>query len=255
MNLEDRTILITGGSAGIGLGLAQQFLALGNKVIITGRNQARLDAAAAAHPGLHTVQCDAANIEQVRALGQRMASEFPGLDVLINNAGVFDFHNLTTGTEDLAGLTRELDINVAGPIRTISVLIDQLRANKGTIVNVSSGLAYVPLQAAPVYCATKAALHSYTLTLRQQLKGQVEVVELMPPAVRTELTSDLPDDAGFAIMTVDELMRATMAGLRAGAAEIRPGQANQLHWMSRLAPGFIQGQLEKGSAALVPTAH
>ena len=254
MKLSGRTILVTGGSAGIGLAFAAKFLELGNTVIITGRTQSKLDAAKAAHPELHTIQCDAADPEAVLALGERVDADFPQLDVLMTNAGVFIYRNLTTKADDLVSLTSELDINVAGPIRTVSVLVDRLKANKGTIINVSSGLAYVPLQCAPIYCATKAALHSYTIALRQQLEGQVEVIELLPPAVKTELTADLPDDAGFAIITVQQLLDGTFPKLRSGAAEIRPGQASQLHWMSRIAPGFINGQLAKGSAALVPKA-
>ena len=117
----------------------------------------------------------------------------------------------------------------------------------------SSGLAFVPIQLSPIYCATKAALHSYTIALRQQLKDLgVEVIELMPPAVRTDLTADLPDDGDFKIITTEQLMKETFKGLRSGREEIRPGQANQLHWMSRIAPAFINAQLEKGSKALVP---
>lgn len=254
MDLTGRTILITGGSAGIGLAFAKTFVELGNEVIITGRSQAKLDAAKAETPALHTIQCDAADPAAVRALGDRIDADFPKLDVLFNNAGTFIFRNLTKDTDDLVELTRELDINVAGPIRTISVLVERLIANRGAIVNVSSGLAFVPLQAGPIYCATKAALHSYTLSLRQQLEGKVHVVELMPPAVHTDLTSDLPQDGEFAIITTEQLLAETIPALRKGKTEIRPGQANQLHWMSRIAPGFINGQLAKGSVDLIPQA-
>lgn len=254
MELSGRTILITGGSAGIGLAFARTFVELGNTVIITGRSQAKLDRAKAEVPALHTIACDAADPEAVRALGQRIDADFPQLDVLFNNAGVFDYRNLTTASDDLVELTRELDINIAGPIRTVSVLVERLTANAGTIVNVSSGLAFVPLQCAPIYCATKAALHSYTTTLRQQLEGRVKVVELMPPAVHTELTADLPADGDFAVITTEQLLAETLPALRKGADEIRPGQSNQLHWMSRIAPGFINAQLAKGGAGLVPPA-
>jgi len=254
MDLSQRHILITGGSSGIGLAFARRFLQLGSQVLITGRNQAKLDAAAAANPGLQTFACDASNIDDLRALAAHVDTHFGKLDLLFNNAGVFTFHNVTTGTDDLLGLTREIDINLSGAIRTVSVLVDRLVENKGVIVNVSSGLAFVPLQAAPVYCATKAGLHSYTVSLRQQLAGKVKVVELMPPAVKTVLTEDLPEDGGFAMLTTEELVAATVPALVAGREEIRPGQSNQLHWMSRIAPGFIQGQLAKGSAELVPRA-
>ena len=254
MNLTGRTILVTGGSAGIGLAFAERFVALGNTVIITGRSQTKLDAAKAKVPELHTIQCDAADPDAVRELGRRVDAEFPQLDVLMNNAGVFIYRNLQKDAGDLVEMTRELDINVAGPIRTVSVLVERLIANRGTIINVSSGLAFVPLVCAPVYCATKAALHSYTLTLRQQLQGKVHVVELMPPAVKTDLTADLPDDGGFAIITTEQLLAESIPALQKGREEIRPGQSNQLHWMSRIAPGFINGQLYNGGAPLIPEA-
>jgi uncharacterized oxidoreductase len=253
MKLDGNTILITGGSGGIGLALAKEFVALGNKVIITGRNTAKLEAARNEVPGLETIQSDAADPDAVKALAAQIDERFPEMNVLLNNAGVFIPRNHTAPANDLAELTTELDINVAGPIRTVSVLIDRLKANRGTIINVSSGLAFVPIQLGPIYCATKAALHSYTISLRQQLKDHgVEVIELMPPAVHTEMTADLPGDGDFKIITIEQLMKETFQGLRAGREEIRPGQANQLHWMSRIAPGFINAQLEKGSKALVP---
>ena len=253
MELTGHKILITGGSAGIGLALAEKFSELSNEIIITGRSQAKLDAAKKAHPEWWTIQCDAADPKAIAELAATIERDHPTTDVLVNNAGVFQFRNLTTPSKDLAGLTKEIDINLSGPIRTISALIGVITKNKGTIINVSSGLAYVPIQCAPIYCATKAAIHSYTISLRYQLQSAgVEVVELMPPAVKTEMTSELPEDGDFKLITTQELIDATMKGLRAGKTEIRPGQANQLQFMSRLAPGFIKGQLAKGSASLVP---
>lgn len=256
MKLSGNTILITGGSSGIGLSLAKKFLEIGNSVIITGRSTDKLDRARQEEPKLHTIQSDASDPQAVRALADTIASEHPALNVLINNAGVMSHMNLSEPAQDLEKLTAEVDINIAGPIRTISVLIERLKKNRGTIINVSSGLAFVPLQSAAVYCGTKAAIHLYTIGLREQLKSHgVEVIELMPPAVKTDLTDNLPEDGGFKIMTTDELTEATFKGLRAGKEEIRPGQANQLHWMSRIAPGFIQGQMAKGSAGLVPAVE
>ncbi|MEM7436759.1 MAG: SDR family NAD(P)-dependent oxidoreductase [Myxococcota bacterium] len=253
MKLTGNTMLITGGSAGIGLALAQKFAELGNDVIVTGRNAEKLEAAKAASSRITTVQSDAGDPEQIKALATQMREQHPKLNVLINNAGVMFHRNLSVPTDDLTGLTAELDINVAGPIRLVSAFIEQLKANKGTIINVSSGLAFVPLHSAPIYCATKAAIHSYSVSLRQQLAREgVEVVELMPPAVRTEMLGEVPDEGGFQILTTDQLVQATIKGLESGRHEIRPGQANQLHWMSRIAPGFINAQLEKGSKSLIP---
>jgi uncharacterized oxidoreductase len=253
MKLQGNTILITGGSAGIGLAMAKKFVSLGNKVIVTGRNADKLEAARKETPALEIIRSDAADPGAVQALAAELGDRFPEMNVLVNNAGVMIPRNHTGPSGDLVALTAELDINLAGPIRMVSVLIDRLKANRGTIINVSSGLAFVPLQLSPIYCATKAALHSYTMSLRQQLKDEgVEVIELMPPAVHTELTADMPDDGDFKILTTDELIEGTVKGLRAGKLEIRPGQANQLYWMSRIAPGFINAQLEKGSKSMVP---
>jgi uncharacterized oxidoreductase len=252
MELNGNTILITGGSSGIGLALAKKFVELSNTVIVTGRSEERLEAAKQEVPALHIIRCDAADPQALKALASTIDQEHPELNVLFNNAGVMLFRNLSHAAPDLSELTVELDINLAGPIRTVSVLVETLKRNRGAIVNVSSGLAFVPLPAAAIYCATKAALHSYTCSLRQQLRSHgVEVIELAPPAVKTNL-AQLPEDESVKVITTDELVEATIKGLRAGVQEIRPGQANQLHWMSRIAPRFIAEQLAKGSAKMIP---
>jgi uncharacterized oxidoreductase len=147
-----------------------------------------------------------------------------------------------------------MEINVGGVIRTTSALIDLLTANQGTVINVSSLLAFVPVPAMPIYSASKAAVHSYTQSLRFQLEDSgVEVIELMPPAVRTDMTSEF-DEAGISTISTDELVKQTIAALRADKSEIRPGQANQAAFMRRLAPNFINRQLWRASKALVPAA-
>jgi uncharacterized oxidoreductase len=254
MKLTGRTILITGGSAGIGLAFALKFVELGNEVIVTGRRQGVLDAVKAQHPKLHTIQSDVGNPAEIAALASRVKRDFPKLDVLMNNAGVGVPQNLTTSVDDLNGLLGEVEINVGGVIRTTAALIDLLAANHGTVINVSSALAFVPVPAMPIYSATKAAVHSYTQSLRFQLEGSgVEVIELMPPAVRTDMTSEF-DQAGISTITTEELVKQTIAALRAGKQEIRPGQSNLLAFMRRLAPNFINRQLWKASKALVPAA-
>ena len=188
MKLTGRTILITGGSAGIGLAFALEFLKLGNQVIVTGRRQEVLDALKAEHPELYAIRSDIADPAQVASLAAGLKRNFPKLDVLMNNAGIAVTRNLKVPADDLAGLPAEMDVNVSGVIRTTSALIDILTANRGTVINVSSALAFVPVPAMPIYSATKAAVHSYTQSLRFQLEESgVEVIELMPPAVKTDL--------------------------------------------------------------------
>jgi uncharacterized oxidoreductase len=254
MKLIDRTILITGGSAGIGLAFALKFLELGNTVIVTGRRQAVLDQVKAEYPALHVIRSDVADPDQIAALAERMRSEFPALDVLVNNAGISRYRNLSVAEPDAADLMTEMNVNLGGVVRMTSALIALLRANKGTLINVSSALAYVPLPCLPIYCATKAAIHSYTQSLRFQLEDtDVEVIELMPPAVKTEMTAGLPDK-GMTLITTDKLVELSIASLKRGALEIRPGQSAQLALLRRLAPNFINRQLWKAAKPLVPAA-
>lgn len=253
MKLTGRTILITGGSAGIGLAFALKFVELGNEVIVTGRRQAVLDDVKAKYPKLHTIQSDVADPAQIATLAARVTADFPKLDVLMNNAGIMIYKNLKAPAADPTGLMAEMNINVGGVIGMTSAFIGILTANKGTVINVSSALAFVPLPSAPIYSATKAAIHSYTQSLRFQLEETgVEVIELMPPAVKTDLTGDLPEGDGITLMTTDELVKQSFASFKAGALEIRPGQSKQLALMRRLAPDFINARFWKVSKKLVP---
>jgi uncharacterized oxidoreductase len=253
MKLTGRTILVTGGSTGIGLAFALKFLELGNQVTVTGRRQSALDDLKRIHPKVQTIQSDVADPAQIAALARRMKAEYPKLDVLMNNAGIMLHKNLRAPATDLEGLTTEMNVNVGGVIRTTSAFIDILAANKGTVINVSSALAFVPLPSAPVYCATKAAVHSYTQSLRFQLEGTgVDVIELMPPGVNTDLSADLAKGDGFTLLTTDELVKQSFASLKRGALEVRPGQAKLLALMRRIAPDYINRQLWKASKTLVP---
>src|SRR3954453_14530766 len=252
MKLTGRTILITGGSAGIGLAFALKFLELGNEVIVTGRRQAVLDQVKAKYPKLHAIQSDVADPSQIVALATRGKANLPKLVVLINNAGILPYKNLKASAPDLTGLMAEMNINVGRVVGMTSALIAVLKGNKGTVINVSSGLAFVPLPAAPIYSATKAAIHSYTQSLRFQLEETgVEVIEIMPPAVKTAMTTELAEGGGT-VITTDELVKQSFALLKAGALEIRPGQSRQLAFLRRLAPDFINGKLWKMSKKLVP---
>jgi uncharacterized oxidoreductase len=219
---------------------------------VTGRRQKVLEDVKAKHPNLHTIQSDVADPAQIAALAAHVKADFPKLDVLMNNAGIMLYKNLRAPATDLAGLMAEVNINLGGVITTTSAFVDILTANKGTVINVSSALAFVPLPAAPIYSATKAAIHSYTQSLRFQLEESgVEVIELMPPGVKTDMTTELAE-GGVTVITTEELVKQSFVALRTGAVEIRPGQSKQLAFMRRLAPDFINGQLWKASKKLVP---
>jgi uncharacterized oxidoreductase len=249
MNLEGNTILITGGTRGIGLQMAREFLKRNNAVIVTGRDPATLDRAKKELPGLHALQSDVSQVADIEALHAHVAAHFPNLNVLVNNAGEMRTINLHDDGPSLDDLTREIDINFKGPVRMTKRFLPDLKERpRAAIVNVSSGLAFVPLPINPIYCATKAAMHSFTLSLRAQLKGtKVEVFELAPPATATDLLGDpnSPDLKGVPVMKVEDMVRRFLEGMGKDELEICPGPARSLKLMSRLAPKFILAQLSK----------
>ncbi|HET6249064.1 MAG TPA: SDR family NAD(P)-dependent oxidoreductase [Tepidisphaeraceae bacterium] len=189
MNFTNNTILITGGGSGIGRALAEAFHKAGNQVIIAGRRQKVLDEVIAANPGMKAITLDIEEPGDVRATAAKLGQQFPKLNVLINNAGVMKPENLQAPDENLADAAAMITTNLLGPMRLIAALLPLLkRQPRSTIMNVSSGLAFLPLAMTPTYCATKAALHSYTESLRWQLRQtNTEVIELIPPYVQTEL--------------------------------------------------------------------
>ena len=249
MNLSNQTILITGGTSGIGLELAKQLTKMKNKIIITGRDQKKLDQAKKLLPQIETFQSDVSDPNSIRQLFEKVTKQFPDLNILINNAGIMRTINLHDKDGSLEDLTREIEINLNGPIRMAKQFLPHLKTKaNAAIVNVSSGLAFVPLPMSPVYCATKAGLHSFSQSLRVQLKNtNVKVIELAPPATQTELLGDFnaEDMKGVSIMKVEDMVAFAIKGMKNGHLEIRPGQSNQLKVMSRLAPEFILKQMSK----------
>jgi uncharacterized oxidoreductase len=188
MNLSGNTILITGGGSGIGRGLAEAFHALGNQVIIAGRRRGMLNETTQANPGMRSLIVDMEDPAAVARFAAQAVEQFPSLNVLINNAGIMRGEKLTAQHEDLADAEAIVATNLLGPIRLTAALLPHLQTRSSTIINVSSGLAFVPLVFTPTYCATKAAIHSYSQSLRYQLRlTSVEVVELAPPYVQTNL--------------------------------------------------------------------
>lgn len=223
MELNGRVVLVTGGGSGIGLALATRFLAAGSRVIICGRRESALRAAAAAHPGLITRVCDVSDEGERVALAAWVAEEHPDLDVLVNNAGVQRRVRLTE-PEPWSATHGEIAVNFDAAVHLALLLLPHLQTRpRAAILNVTSGLAFAPIAAMPIYCATKAALHSFTLSLRHQLAGStVRVIEIIPPAVDTDLGG--PGLHTFGV-PLDEFADAAMARLVAGEVEIAYGSA------------------------------
>ena len=246
MKLKGRTVLITGGASGIGLELASELLRRGNTVIITGRQQGKLDAAKLALPAVLTFQSDVTDPVAIKTLHHRLLGAFPNLDTLINNAGIM--RNLDmNGNRDLQDVTREIETNLSGPVRMIQQFLPHLKTRKrALIVNISSGLAFVPLPVSPMYCATKAAIHSFTQSLRVQLNGTgITVIEVAPPGVETDLfrgefAKEMEGQKG---MDVKVFVQKAVAGIERGKLEIRPGLSNVLRTMSRVAPQLMLKQM------------
>jgi uncharacterized oxidoreductase len=248
MKLEGRTILITGGTSGIGFEMATQLIARRNTVLITGRDRRKLEEAKSALPDVHIFQSDASKPEDIQALRQRVTAEFPACDTLINNAGIMRNLNVNE-PRSLTDVTRELDINLNGPVQMVQEFLPHLKSRPNAlIVNVSSGLAFVPFPLSPIYSAAKAGMHAFTRCLRVQLKGSnVTVVELAPPGVETKLfrgefETEMRGQKG---MAVDVLVAKAIAGIEADKTEIRPGLSNVLYFMSRLVPALPFGQMAK----------
>ncbi|WP_447930064.1 SDR family oxidoreductase [Sphingopyxis fribergensis] len=202
MKTTGNTILVTGGGSGIGLALAQRWHDAGNKVIVTGRNAAKLEAAIAGRPNMSAVSLDVTDAAAIAAFAKDIVASHPALNVLVNNAGIMNAEDVSA-KRDLAQAEATVVTNILGPIRLIDALVDHLAARADSaIVNVTSGLAFVPFPKAPTYSATKAAIHSYSVALRIQLEAKVEVIELAPPAVRTDLTPGQSTREGY--MPLDE---------------------------------------------------
>jgi uncharacterized oxidoreductase len=195
MQMTGNTILITGGGSGIGRGLAEAFHQLGNQVIIAGRRAAYLEETVAANPGMEFLTLDVEDPAAIRAFAADVVAKFPALNVLVNNAGIMRSEKLLAQQDDLADAEAMVAINLLGPIRLTAALLPQLQQQAhAAIMNVSSGLAFVPLAPTPTYCATKAALHSYSQSLRYQLKNTaIEVLEIIPPYVQTHLAHGADD--------------------------------------------------------------
>jgi len=238
MKLNKKTALVTGGGSGIGLAISKELLASGVRVVISGRNKIKLENAKQQFPNLEIEECDITNTEQIKSLVKTLEEKYGGIDLLINNAGVFEQVDYTKQIDSFDLQEHEINVDFTSPLRVIHYFLPMLKSREeAAVINVSSALAYVPLSLAPVYCASKAALHSWTRSFRYQMANtKIKVFELMPPLVETEMVGDFK---GQKMMKPERLAKDFIKGLLTDKLEITPGQSSQLKMMSRLMPNFI----------------
>jgi uncharacterized oxidoreductase len=231
MQLALNTVLITGGASGIGFALAERFLQAGSDVLICGRRHDRLRAVQDKHPQIKTRACDVAKASDRLVLFEWAVRECPGLNVLVNNAGIQRYTQLTK-SEAWEDVHQEIAINLEAPVHLSRLFIPHLlKQARPVLVNVTSGLAFIPRAAVPIYSATKAALRSFTLSLRHQLAStSIQVVEIVPPAVNTDLEG--PGLHTFGV-PLDGFADAVMAGLHVGDREITYGFSHEASRASR----------------------
>jgi uncharacterized oxidoreductase len=248
MELTNNTILITGGTSGFGYEFASRLLALNNTVIITGRDQAKLDLTKKKLPAVHIFQSDVSKAEDITLLYKNVTMQFPQLNIIINNAGEMRKIDLQDESIDLDNIVREININLSGPIRMVQAFLPHLKTKgNAAIVNVTSGLALVPFPLSPIYGATKSGLRSYTKSLRVQLKNTgIKVFELVAPGSNTPLNDKFAGDVDESMMMDPvKLIDVAIKGLQSDKLEIYPGIAKVMNILSRIAPWVIFNQMSK----------
>jgi uncharacterized oxidoreductase len=252
MNTRGNTILITGGGSGIGLALARAFLARGNTVIACGRNAARLQAVRSDLPDLETVVCDINDEDDRHRLRKWVEERHPELNVLVNNAGVAHHMDFAADSIDTGVLQREVATNFLAPVHLVSGFLPLLqRQPSAAIINVTAVLAHAPIASMPVYSATKAALRSFTRSLRRQLgNGPVRVIEMVPPVIDTAMQRDLHVPK----LDPDTFAERVLARLARGDQDIHVGQAKAFQLGVRLAPELLFEMLNRTVERSSPAA-
>jgi uncharacterized oxidoreductase len=252
MQTTQNTVLITGGSSGIGLAMAETFIKAGNDVLICGRRESKLFEAKQRLPQLHIRVCDLAKKSEREELYHWATTEFPGINMLFNNAGIQKEIDFLTGATGLNDDESEIEINLTASIHLSALFIPHFlqQQKECAVVNITSGLAFIPLKIVPVYCATKAALHTFSISLRSQLaKTNVRVFEIAPPIVKTELHREAKarkqSQRGIPASAVAQ---ATVNALKNNRYETIVGQAKVLKAASQIAPGFFHNLLNKIAA-------
>ena len=240
METKNNTILITGGATGIGFSLAETLINAGNKVIICGRREGKLKEAKDKLPQIQVKVCDVSREKERESLLNWVKDNFRDLNVLINNAGIQRMVNLKKGTQDLFSDENEVETNLIAPIHLSAYFIPLLlRKKESAIINVSSGLGFVPIASMPVYCATKAAIHSFTVSLRYQLRDtSIKVFEIVPPAVDTELGKGTAEegDQEYRGIPPSEVAKAALTAMANNEYEIVVGEAKGLVMGARTNP-------------------
>jgi uncharacterized oxidoreductase len=238
MDLRNDTIIVTGGTSGIGLEMAEQLSAEGNTVIVTGRDPERLRLLGQTHPELRTYSVEVTDLASVEEFSAAVLADFPGVNVLINNAGLM--HPISFQTAGARGITDEINVNLIGPVLvTQSFLPHLLKQQEAGIVNVTSGIAYFPFDKAPLYSASKLGLHSYTQSLRAQLKGtNVRVFELAPPRTTKPMFNGSEEDNRevdrIPKMPIATVVATMIAGIRKNRTLILPGLSKLLRVLGKI---------------------
>jgi uncharacterized oxidoreductase len=242
MDLKNSTILITGGTSGIGLELVKQLTQQGSTIIVTGRKQEALNETKRRFPQVHLFQSDVSDPQDIKRLYKEVTQQFPDLNMIVNNAGEMRLLDVQDASKDLENITREIDTNLTGTIRMVHQFLPHLMMRpSAAIVNVSSAIAFMPYSTAPVYSASKAGVHAYSQALRLQLsKTSVKVFELVPPGVNTNLQNDwvLPPNPSQ-MMDVDKLVGVAIKGLLNDTPEIKPLLVGVIKFLSRLLPNQL----------------
>jgi len=243
MKTNGNTILITGGATGIGFALTEAFVKEGNDVIICGRREHKLKDAKSKLPQIHTRVCDLSKEKEREALYNWIESNFQDINVLVNNAGIQRMIDFTKGISELSDGENEIGINLTAPVHLSAYFIPELLKRKeSAIINVSSGLGFIPIAVMPVYCATKAAIHSFSLSIRHQLRNtSIKVFEVIPPMVDTELDKGARDERGQVDKGIppEEVAIATLKALEENEYEIAIGMAQNLRMGARNNPEQI----------------
>ena len=248
MNLKGKNVLITGGSIGIGLELARKFIAEGANVLVCARNLPALEKAKLNNPPLEIAQCDVTQRDQVEKLLEKAIELFGGIDMLINNAAVFRRFNILKDYP-LEKQLEEIEINLNGPIQVTNIFLKELlKSNEPVIVNLTSALAYAPMAAAPIYSATKAAINSWTISLRHQLRNtKVKLVLLSPSTVDTRMNANNPDVEGMKFISAEKFAALSVNGLKKNKNEILVSPIGMFKLLSRFIPRQAFKMLNKSS--------